>query len=150
MKVKKNEKGLTLIEVLASIVILSIILLTLMRFFPQMGLMNTQNQGKTQAINMARQVLVEWENTSSTAMSLFFTSPSTSPIPQYQLQDSNGDYFIFKKASTIGNFTIYIKIKKSSDFDLYHTPVYNTNLIIVQVFNQKNTLVTETYGYLVS
>lgn len=150
MKVKKNEKGLTLIEVLASIVILSIILLTLMRFFPQMGLMNTQNQGKTQAINMARQVLVEWENTSSTAMSLFFTSPSTSPIPQYQLQDSNGDYFIFKKASTIGNFTIFIKIKKSSDFDLYHTPVYNTNLIIVQVFNQKNTLVTETYGYLVS
>lgn len=150
MKVKKNEKGLTLIEVLASIVILSIILLTLMRFFPQMGLMNTQNQGKTQAINMARQVLVEWENTSSTAMSLFFTSPSTSPFPQYQLQDSNGDYFIFKKASTIGNFTIYIKIKKSSDFDLYHTPVYNTNLIIVQVFNQKNTLVTETYGYLVS
>lgn len=150
MKVKKNEKGLTLIEVLASIVILSIILLTLMRFFPQMGLMNTQNQGKTQAINMARQVLVEWENTSSTAMSLFFTSPSTSPIPQYQLQDSNGDYFIFKKASTIGNFTIFIKIKKSSDFDLYHTPIYNTNLIIVQVFNQKNTLVTETYGYLVS
>lgn len=150
MKVKKNEKGLTLIEVLASIVILSIILLTLMRFFPQMGLMNTQNQGKTQAINMARQVLVEWENTSSTAMSLFFTSPSTSPIPQYQLQDSNGDYFIFKKASTIGNFTIYIKIKKSSDFDPSHVPVYNTNLIIVQVFNQKNTLVTETYGYLVS
>ena len=46
MKLVENEKGLTLIEVLASIVILSIILVSIMNFFPQMGLMNKTNARK--------------------------------------------------------------------------------------------------------
>ncbi|CAH2716273.1 hypothetical protein BACCIP111895_03457 [Neobacillus rhizosphaerae] len=62
MKFCQNEKGVTLLEVLISIVILSIIFLSVMRFFPQMGFMNNQNAEKTQAINTAKEILIDWQN----------------------------------------------------------------------------------------
>ncbi len=62
MKLVRNEKGVTLIEILAAVVILSIILVSLMNFFPQMGFINKLNGEKSQAINTAKQVLIDWQN----------------------------------------------------------------------------------------
>ena len=64
MKLVRNEKGVTLIEVLATVVILSIILVSVMNFFPQVGLINNVNGEKSQAISTAKQVLIDWQNDS--------------------------------------------------------------------------------------
>ncbi|WP_028399384.1 prepilin-type N-terminal cleavage/methylation domain-containing protein [Ectobacillus panaciterrae] len=58
---KKCENGLTLVEVLASITILSIITIGLFAVFPKAYLFTKENQSKTVAVNIARGVLHYFE-----------------------------------------------------------------------------------------
>jgi len=58
-----DESGISLIEVIASIVIISIILIAFMNFFPQMAKSNNQTGEKQQAINLASSELLFWQNT---------------------------------------------------------------------------------------
>lgn len=55
MKAIKDEKGLTLIEVLAALVILSIAFIGIMTIFPQMTVFNQITAGKLDTMNLARQ-----------------------------------------------------------------------------------------------
>lgn len=67
MKLKKiltSSKGLTLIEVLASLTILSIILLGSMNYFHQAYSYTSKNQSKTAGINVARNALMYLQNES--------------------------------------------------------------------------------------
>ena len=50
-----NEKGLTLVEVLAALVILSILFVGIMTIFPQMTLFNEKTETKLDTMNLARQ-----------------------------------------------------------------------------------------------
>lgn len=50
-----NEKGLTLVEVLAAMVILGILFIGIMTIFPQMTLFNEKTQAKLDTMNLARQ-----------------------------------------------------------------------------------------------
>ena len=50
-----NEKGLTLVEVLASLVILGIVFIGFMIIFPQMTLFNKKTEIKLETMNLARQ-----------------------------------------------------------------------------------------------
>ncbi|MBS4173714.1 prepilin-type N-terminal cleavage/methylation domain-containing protein [Bacillus sp. FJAT-49736] len=58
IKLLRKQEGLTLIEVLLSITILSIILFSFMRFFLQAGNFTNLNEKKTVAVNVARNVLM--------------------------------------------------------------------------------------------
>ncbi|WP_033542316.1 PulJ/GspJ family protein [Planococcus sp. CAU13] len=49
-----NEKGLTLVEVLAAIVILGILFVGIMTIFPQMTLFNEKTEAKLDTMNLAR------------------------------------------------------------------------------------------------
>lgn len=50
-----NEKGLSLVEVLAAVVILSIVFVGIMTIFPQMTLFNSKTETKLDTMNLARQ-----------------------------------------------------------------------------------------------
>ncbi|ANU23606.1 type IV pilus modification PilV family protein [Planococcus donghaensis] len=50
-----NEKGMSLVEVLAAVVILSIIFVGIMTIFPQMTLFNSKTETKLDTMNLARQ-----------------------------------------------------------------------------------------------
>lgn len=52
-----NERGISLVEVVASIVILAIILISIVNLLPQMGLKNNQNEDKQVAVNSASKEL---------------------------------------------------------------------------------------------
>lgn len=56
---KNNEKGLTLVEVLAAIVILSILFVGIMTIFPQMTLFNAKTEAKLDTMNLARQEMAK-------------------------------------------------------------------------------------------
>ena len=54
-KLISNKKGLTLIELIASITILSIVILTFLAFFTNAFRFNTINSDSIQAMNIARE-----------------------------------------------------------------------------------------------
>jgi prepilin-type N-terminal cleavage/methylation domain-containing protein len=136
-----DEKGFTLLEVLISIVLLSVIFLSIMNFFPQMGLINQENENKTKAINTAQAVLVEWEHNDDVTTKLK-NNINSSAIPGYYKSDSN--YYYYKTVKD--NFNVIIKIKMDSD--LVSAPI-KTRLIKIQVLNKRNNVVGETFGYII-
>ncbi|MDR6122187.1 prepilin-type N-terminal cleavage/methylation domain-containing protein [Bacillus sp. SLBN-46] len=140
MVMNEKEKGVTLIEVLISIVILSIIFLSFMRFFPQMGFMNNENADKTQAINTAKEILIEWQE--SEDLKNFLKNPTGTFLQEYVKTEAG--YYYFKTVES--NYNVYIKIKISSD--LVSTP-NKTFLIQVELLNKRNNIISETYGYII-
>ncbi|QPC47064.1 type IV pilus modification PilV family protein [Mangrovibacillus cuniculi] len=60
----QSDKGLTLIEVLVSVTILAIVLLTFLQYFIQANTFTNQNLKKTVGVNVARNALMYIENDS--------------------------------------------------------------------------------------
>lgn len=58
----KNEGGLSLVEVLASLVILGIVFVGFMNIFPQMTLFNKKTETKLETMNLARQEMAIIKN----------------------------------------------------------------------------------------
>ena len=136
----RDEKGLTLLEVLISIVILSVIFLSIMSFFPQMGFINKVNEDKAKAVNYANELLIEWKNSESVKDCI--KNNNGTSLSSYYNTDSN--YYYYKTSK--GGFNAIIKIRKNTD--LISTPV-TTRLIDIQLFNNRNNMVAETYGYII-
>ena len=134
----RNEKGITLIEVLLSMAILSIVLLSIVNFFPQMGMMNQYNGDKAVGVNTAKQYLVEWKDSNEVIEFLRYPD-SNLPPSGYESEDAT--YYFFKK--TTSDFTIHIKIKKSSDLK---SPPASAHFIQIEVMEENKTI-SKTYGY---
>ncbi|RTR27328.1 prepilin-type N-terminal cleavage/methylation domain-containing protein [Robertmurraya yapensis] len=158
----QEEKGFTLIEILLSIVILTIILVSIMNFFPQMGLFNRHNLEKTEAINLAKKELVEWQNKFSKLTRVnfeyFLDYPSKSIIPEYEHSvDHNGTrYYIFEEKEPSTDYKVEVSLKKDSDLeeDLKKNSVSvdldkltKIHRVHVKILNDNNTLISEIYGY---
>ncbi|WHZ01907.1 prepilin-type N-terminal cleavage/methylation domain-containing protein [Neobacillus sp. YX16] len=140
MKFFQEEKGLTLLEVLLAISILSIIFISFLSFFPQMGFINKENENKAQAINTAKEVLLEWQN--SQELKNYIKTPSNNPPAGYVSKDSTFYYF---KDVKVG-FDVDIKIKIATD--IKSTPT-KTHLIQIELKNKRNNVVSDTYGYII-
>ena len=59
---KRGEKGFTLIEVLLSVTLLAIVLMTFFSFFVQGGKMTAANADKLAAVHLAHKYLEEYVN----------------------------------------------------------------------------------------
>ncbi|WP_422123042.1 type II secretion system protein J [Planococcus sp. X10-3] len=110
-----NEKGLTLVEVLAALVILGILFVGIMTIFPQMTLFNEKTEAKLDTMNLARQemaVITAQDNWNrqlvtgiDTASSVLpdFLPPSeivgvmVDPSLDYTEESDNGVYKRFRK-----------------------------------------------------
>lgn len=64
MKVN-NEKGITLVEILAALVILGIVFIGFMTIFPQMNNFNNRTEAKLVTMNIAKQELVKLKGSPS-------------------------------------------------------------------------------------
>ncbi|MCL6571831.1 MAG: prepilin-type N-terminal cleavage/methylation domain-containing protein [Bacillus sp. (in: Bacteria)] len=148
MKIIRNEKGVTLIEVLLAIVLLSSILLTTMRFFPQMGLINNQNEYKAQANNISKEILVNWQEASDVKWFLVETDHLTGFISTdakivYTNFHSDANYYYFETSKDI--YKVKIKINKSPDTS---SRLSSVHLIVIKLLNkQTGNVVNETIGY---
>jgi prepilin-type N-terminal cleavage/methylation domain-containing protein len=147
MKIIRCEKGVTLIEVLLALVLLSSILLTTMRFFPQMGLLNTQNENKAQANNISKEILINWQESSDVKWFLVKTDHVAGFIPTdakvvYTNFSSDANYYYFETSKDIYN--VHIKIKKTPETT---SRLSSVNSIFIQLVNKKGNVVNETFGY---
>jgi prepilin-type N-terminal cleavage/methylation domain-containing protein len=134
----QNEKGITLVEILAAMTILSIILLSIAHFFPQVGWLNQQNDMKTNGINEVKEVLMDWKESEQVVR---FLSNNNATVPEGYLGEEKG-YHIFR--TTRDSFSVHIKIKEESDLNSNPS---GAHYIHVELFDEKGTSVSETYGY---
>lgn len=152
----KNEKGITLLEVLISIVILTIILATVINFFPQMALSNINNVDRNQAINLAKGELIHWQNKITTNESLEQFKHHANKR-ECSIDEENDCYFYHTDINNEeykGKFDVEVEVWEVSDLepDLSNSNEYwvSAHKIYVQIIedDNNNKIISETYGYL--
>ncbi|KGE20431.1 prepilin-type N-terminal cleavage/methylation domain-containing protein [Paenibacillus wynnii] len=91
---QKQEQGFTLIEVLASIVILSVVSLVLTAFFTQAMTYSKSNQNKTIMVNIARNALFYMEKQDFEKMETFFNAKSELSAAECTLTNCNDSAYL--------------------------------------------------------
>lgn len=152
-----NNKGLTLVEILATLVLIGIVFVGVMSIFPQMSLFNEKTYTKLDSMNLARQEMSELkELTFSKDKNLILNQITTAslasnPMIKYQIDSSNSEV-------DENNKPIHLLKKKEDGYDyelrFYENPkltgdihvenLYQVHLIVKteEVFN------SETFGYI--
>jgi prepilin-type N-terminal cleavage/methylation domain-containing protein len=148
---RKAESGFTLVEVLASIVILGIILTTFFGFFSQSLLFSSKNEEDLQAINLARKTLVVLQqlkkvNLSGDTLLLQATSEFSieEEIPHvYFIEDKNNKKYYIEAKDISRNFS------KSQQLEITKQSIIPVQVRIYQGYPySEDTLLSETFGYI--
>lgn len=140
-----NEKGVTLIEIIASIAIISIMLVTVMNFFPQMAKVNQLNIKKNQGVNLVKNELLYWQNTLERELQL---DPTNVKTPIAQCPESLDQYCgIFElQTESETDFQVIVRVSKQSDLT---NGAINAHLIQIEIVkSEDHSPVSETYGYI--
>ncbi|WP_057771780.1 type IV pilus modification PilV family protein [Cytobacillus dafuensis] len=136
-----NQKGITLLEVLLSMLILSIILVSFFSFFSQSAVFIKKNDDKLSAVNTAQMVLnILQEN----------EKKNTLYLPQSVLEDVNsGKSSIITNEmdefSTLLNQDIQSSFKISLEFKEGYEKLIQVKIMVSDPKNNKNEAKTYTY-----
>lgn len=138
----KNQQGLTLIEVLASIVLLSIVIVSFLSLFPQITNFNKSTEENLQAAATAKEVrvLVKKEITSMNPIpnKLSFTNERTLYDDAYSYNGKYNDFEVVIELQTqpfVGNEDRPNEVRK----------IYKYK---VSIKNNENQLLSKTYGFI--
>lgn len=139
----KNTKGLTLIEVLASIVLLSIVIISFLPLFPQISLMNTKTEDNLQAANVGKELLVELRNYKYSEFKprveqLISAIETVGPVSE--TKQYTGQY---KSADAKVTYDIIITLYTSPSVKGSIQTIYKFKIEVLQ----NNNILTTTYGY---
>jgi len=154
-KAKKyhTQKGLTLVEVLAALVILGIVFIGFMTIFPQMSLVNEKTETKLDTMNLAREEMAKLTGQTYTQTDLVnLTGAFTSILNG----GNNNEPYTVTKISETTETNIYEVKNINSDF------IYNVNVqkvqelegtislfkVTLQIYTGGTNPNSETYGYL--
>lgn len=130
----RNDRGFTLLEVLLSITILSIVIISFLAFFNQAYSYTKQNEDKTVFINVARNVLYYMEQQDYAEMNTYLGTDSTKEITsddctKLTLRAGNcGDFF----ASEVNSIPVTTTVQLNKHDEL------SDHLISVTVFVKWN------------
>ncbi|MCS1391339.1 type II secretion system protein [Lysinibacillus boronitolerans] len=143
-----NERGISLIEVVASIVLLAIILVSIINLLPQMGKKNNQNEDKQIAVNLASKELAYWQSALQSDFNTLLANPNGTFSfikPDDKLTYDNDTITITTTTkSAPSKYKTEIKITRKPDLKTSPT---KANQISIFIYKNSNILVTEIYGY---
>ncbi|MFJ8235054.1 prepilin-type N-terminal cleavage/methylation domain-containing protein [Ureibacillus sp. NPDC094379] len=158
-----NEKGVTLIEVIASIVILTVVLISFLNFFPQMGKTNNYNGDKQQAINLAGTELSFWQNELNNNTE-FIKTQSNLGVSGVAINVDKTDNphkikmvtdQTYSSPSHLSSFDVEVIVTTEPDLNTDPMKAYQIQINIFKEGSVKNNSltnnavkVTETYGYI--
>lgn len=151
MIIIRSEKGVTLIEVIASITILSIVLISIFNFFPQMGFMNKQNEDKIEGVNYTKQIMVKWKNSEEVRMLVPNNLENLS-----KTKESANDYIYYDEVLKFDDHYTFKTTRNDIKIDIliYRTDELNTKSgaykIHVLAKNERGNILSESYGYIMS
>lgn len=147
----KKQNGFTLIEILASIIILSIILITFFSFFSQSINFSKANEEEYAAIHLAEQIWVNLNKSVDNSPSnpnfkqnLNLTTYNTAQqnalnVDQNGFIDIDGNGIINEMDQYKLNLVIQLE-SNFTNFDIY--------FVNIRIVDKNNHVLTETYGYL--
>ncbi|MGM0874442.1 MAG: type IV pilus modification PilV family protein [Bacillota bacterium] len=152
-----NSKGFTLIEVLASIVILGIILITFLSFFSQSMMFSVKVEDKLSAANIAERILYEVKRTYTTSPNLIaelkdgtqactaspLATVSGNKFDSLVVEDVTGRYYY-----NVNDENYYTNITICQSVDEKELDVYRVHVEIYDD-NQENPIpLSEIYDYI--
>ncbi|WP_224075814.1 type II secretion system protein [Planococcus chinensis] len=128
MKKYGNEKGLTLIEVLASLVIFGILFTSIITIFPQMTLFNNKTEAKLDTMNLVKQEMAKivseekWKGKRDASdASVYETFLMKLPIEMTNIPAQDGTYSYIE--DTANSNTAFVRFKKGGEYQ-YEADVY--------------------------
>ncbi|PKR76939.1 hypothetical protein CEY16_14125 [Halalkalibacillus sediminis] len=131
---KRTEKGITLIEVLGAIVILSIVLIGFFSVFVQSAGMHNTNKDASRATNLARLALEDVRD-----------------IEEFSLNPGTYNNFNQNGVPTIPSVNSQGYFQKDPEYSLEITfenePETDLILSTVKVYDSDNKMVSKTYDY---
>lgn len=154
MKKHINDKGLTLIEVLATLVILGIVFVGIMNIFPQMTLFNAKTYTKLDTMNLARQEMsdiksikilptgkVALERITEKLNGIAYTNPVG---PNFEDEE---EFYEFTKSIVEYGYKYELRFFSNPDFTgEADTPSLHKIHLIIKT--AEGVLSSETYGYI--
>lgn len=133
-----NQKGLTLMEILAAIVIITLIILFLGNLLPLMARTNEVNEKKIEAIHLANEQLIAWQE--------YFQDPEKQIIPK-KLCSENGKFV--SRYPLDNSYHVVVTIYPNDDYQSSDiSGRIKAHQIRVQIYDEQNDQLTETYGYI--
>lgn len=138
-----NQAGLTLTEILVSLVLISIVLLTFFSFFSQTTLFSGKNEERLVAFHLATKTL-----------NIVESNYRNASIPSDNLQLSCGNYPLELKAALQASTCYYQNNNKNYYPEIFlskQLDMPTLYVIQIKIYNSPNSterkLLSETYGY---
>lgn len=114
----QNNKGITLIELLAAIVLIGILVTSFLVFFPQVSISNVKTQEKLTGVNLAKEWLVKAQNNEIPEITTILNEVSTSNegADTFKINDEDFEIqFTFYKKGVLSNPSKYQLYKLQID-----------------------------------
>lgn len=136
-----QSEGFTLIEILASIVILGIILITFLSFFSQSMLFSSKVEQNLSAVNIADRVLYEFKENIDASSLVKQSCPGTTQTSLTFLpQDHTGQHYYEVNSQKYYPTIIICQTNDEEQLNLYRTHV--------QIFDKDSKLLSELTDYI--
>lgn len=146
----QNDKGISLIEILISIVLLSILITSFLTFFPQVSSFNQKTDERLTSVTLAKSWLVQAQNSESTLYKQLINltdnpsaSINTSDLDLLTNINRNSDVIelIFKE----NNYFIHLYLYYRQETLKGANTLYK---IRIDVFDEQDKLNSHIYGYI--
>jgi type II secretory pathway pseudopilin PulG len=154
-----NEKGLTLIEILLAMTLLTIVLVTFMAIFTNAFQYNAKTSDKVKGVNLVREkeASIKIPGTDGDAFKTFMGKVKNNTVvpDDYIAIVKEGDksalndgveqideYYKLQFNSADPNYTIFIYVKTKPDFP--NTDLYR---LYIETIDKNNNMLSKTYSY---
>jgi len=136
----KNQKGLTLIEILASIVLFTVVIVLLLSVFPQMTNINNKTGENLDAANVGKEVLFLIKDKDNLT---FNGSHFIGSVPGLTIKESTSNSL----DGIYNSFYVEIIVGKEAFLeDEVANQLYTVEIIVKE--NKESKILTKTYGYI--
>ncbi|TQR14840.1 PulJ/GspJ family protein [Psychrobacillus soli] len=137
----KNTSGFTLVEILASVVLLTVVISLFLSMFPQMANINNKNGGNLDAANVGKELLVSMKKIK------YDQSIALNNLPlENAIKIGTSPNIIISGTYNSNNQSFKAKIT------IWPTPDVNAPQALyrmqIDVMNSNDRILTTTYGYL--
>jgi prepilin-type N-terminal cleavage/methylation domain-containing protein len=162
MSNQQKEAGFSLIELIASIAVLSVVVLVFLAIFQQFFIVSYKNEENLIAMNLARKALVVFQENQDDLQNNFYSGNGGASDTVFNIADHGKKQNNFLELLNVEIITnelfkfkdteepFYLKMTNISKYEQNGKPLYDLYAIHIQVFDSPTyeRLVAETFGYI--
>lgn len=146
--IKNNEQGLTLVEILATLVIIGIVFIGIMAIFPQMTLFNERTEVKLDAMNSAREEMALLKSLEIYEFGEEIGDKFSEAHPENEVVESGveSDGSVLLNYRNQKGFEVHVRIAPSKTNEGFDNSTLHKSYL--KVYDENGRMLSETYGYL--